>query len=282
MPIDLAAPRTNALATTRIGIFDSGLGGLSVLREVRRALPGSTCHYVADSGHAPYGEREEGHVLDRSHRVARHLVEHGAKLIVVACNTATAIAVASLRDRWPGLPIVGLEPGLKPALAATRNGRIGVMATHNTLASAKFAALLACQPEPQCFHLQACDGLAAAIETLPLDDRGLNDRVASHVAPLRRAEVDTIVLGCTHYAFVAAAIRSAAGARTVLIDTAQAVARQAARLAGAAEASPCGPCASSTRSTQSLRLETTGDPVRLRNVALAWLGVDGVATATRI
>ncbi|MBS0448526.1 MAG: glutamate racemase [Proteobacteria bacterium] len=269
----LASPHPNA--RPRIGVFDSGLGGLSVLRALRDRLPDVPCHYVADSGHAPYGERDDEHVLDRSTRIARHLVEAGAALIVVACNTATAAAVAALRDRWPAVPIVGLEPGLKPALAATRNGRIGVMATRATLASAKFTALLARQPEPQRFHLQPCDGLAGAIEALPLDDPTVLDLVERHVDPLRDAGVDTIVLGCTHYAFVREAIQVAIGPGATLIDTADAVARQTERLlkrigrvVGEAQAADAHP---------ALVVETTGEPSRLNAACRTWLALSGDA-----
>src|SRR5687767_11162852 len=117
-----------------IGVFDSGVGGLSVLRALHRAAPNAPLLYVADSAHAPYGERDAAHVLARSTNIASYLIERGAVGLVVACNTATAIAVQHLRERWPALVIIGVEPGLKPAVAATRSGRIGVLATTGTLA----------------------------------------------------------------------------------------------------------------------------------------------------
>src|SRR5512143_3915526 len=123
------------MAPVQIGLFDSGVGGLSVLRAVRELLAGATLHYVADSAHAPYGERDDAFIVERSTRIARYLYERGAQVIVIACNTATAAAVATLRQRCDPLPVVGVEPGLKPALALTRNGRVAVMATSATLRS---------------------------------------------------------------------------------------------------------------------------------------------------
>src|SRR5438105_3424883 len=128
------------------GIFDSGVGGLSVLQALHRRAPHARLLYVADSGHAPYGERDVAFVAERSRRIVAHLIAEGAGGIVVACNTATAAAVNELRTRWREVPIVGVEPGLKPAAASTRNGRVGVMATAGTLASERFAALLQAQP----------------------------------------------------------------------------------------------------------------------------------------
>jgi Asp/Glu/Hydantoin racemase len=133
----------NVVSPVRVGVFDSGVGGLSVLRALRGQLPGAALHYVADTGYAPYGERSDEHVVTRSRRVASHLIEGGAQCIVIACNTATAVASHLLRDAWPQTPIVGVEPGIKPALLATRNGRIGVMATRATLGSEKFKRLAA-------------------------------------------------------------------------------------------------------------------------------------------
>lgn len=270
-------PSLSATRAVRIGMFDSGLGGLSVLRALHRELPEAALHYVADSAHAPYGERDDAYVAARAERIAAHLVDHGAEIVVVACNTATAIAVAALRDRWPALPIIGIEPGLKPAVAATRNGRIGVMATRNTLASARFAELMARQPATRRFHLQACDGLAVAIESGRVDGPDVAALVAQHAAPLREAGVDTVVLGCTHYVFAEAAIQAAFGASVVLVDTAEAVARRTAELAeshGAASDEFESAC----RRPAPL-LQTTADPAHLRSVASAWLPFEVDVTA---
>src|SRR5512147_2754395 len=132
----------NPTRTPLVGVFDSGVGGLSVLKALHAQLPSHDLLYVADSAHAPYGERSDDYITERTHRIASHLLAQGAGLLVIACNTATAVAVASLRARWPELPIVAVEPGIKPAVALTRNGRIGVMATPATLRSDKFRRLL--------------------------------------------------------------------------------------------------------------------------------------------
>ncbi len=228
----------------RIGVFDSGLGGVSVLRALRAALPGADLIYAADSGHAPYGERDAEHVLARSDALTRHLLAEGAELLVIACNTATAVAAAALRARHPGLAIVGVEPGLKPALAASPSGQIGVMATQATLASPKFRRLLdelqAGAPAGTRIHLQACPGLAAAIEAGEPDSPAVRAAVALHTAPLRAQGVDTVVLGCTHYPFAAGPIAQALGPGVQLIDTAEAVARQASRLITARPAAAAG------------------------------------------
>jgi glutamate racemase len=256
------------MTAVRIGIFDSGVGGLSVLRALRPHLPGAALHYVADSAHAPYGERDDAHILARSMRLAQHLVDGGAQAIVVACNTATAVAVNPLRRAFAGLPIVGVEPGLKPARAASRNGCIGVMATGATMRSARFRALLAAHADGAQVHLQACDGLAAAIEAGDLDAAPLRALVERHCAPLHAAGVDTVVLGCTHYPFVRHLIEAALGAGVRIIDTAEAIARRSADvcadLAGASHA--CG--------ASAVCLETTGDADHLRGLAARWLPFD--------
>ncbi|TMH35501.1 MAG: hypothetical protein E6H58_03760 [Betaproteobacteria bacterium] len=145
----LSAPsafQPSLTAPACIGVFDSGVGGLSVLRALHQQLPAAPLLYVADSAHAPYGERSDAFVIERSQHVAQHLLAEGAVGIVIACNTATAAAAQQLRARWPDVLIVGVEPGLKPAVAASRSGRIGVLATPGTLASEKFRKLLHAQP----------------------------------------------------------------------------------------------------------------------------------------
>ena len=245
-----------------IGVFDSGVGGLSVLRALRRAAPRVPLLYLADSAHAPYGERDAAFVVERSLRIAARLVDEGACGLVVACNTATAIAVQALRERWPELPIVGVEPGLKPAVAATRNGCIGVLATPGTLASDKYRRLLAAQPEGVRIVPRPCPGLARLIEQGDLRSPALLAAVESHCDPLRSAGVDTVVLGCTHYAFVRDAIGMAMGDGVQIVDTAEAVARHALRrIAVPATALSASPA----------RLLTTGAVDALHAIASAWL-----------
>jgi len=256
------------MTAARIGIFDSGVGGLSVLRALQARLPGAALHYVADSAHAPYGERDDAHILARSMRVVQHLVDRGAQAIVVACNTATAVAVNPLREAFRALPIVGVEPGLKPARAASRNGRIGVMATAATLRSTRFRALLAAHVDGVFMHLQACHGLAAAIEAGDLDAAPLRELVERHAAPLRAAGVDTVVLGCTHYPFVRHWIEAAIGPGVQIVDTAEAIARRCADV--------CAGLANFEASSDhaAIVLETTGDADHLRSFAARWLPFD--------
>lgn len=246
-----------------IGVFDSGVGGLSVLRALRSRMPAAPLIYVADSGHAPYGERDDAFVIDRAVRVTEHLLDRGAKLIVVACNTATAVAIEALRTRWPATRFVGVEPGLKPALAASRNGRIGVMATRATLASARFRRLVEQHARGVELHLQACVGLARALESGDPDGGEVRSLVNHHVAPLRAAGVDVVVLGCTHYPFAASWIQQALGPEVVLIDTADAVARRAVELMGTLDAS--------VEPDAIAELWTTGELAALQRASASWL-----------
>jgi glutamate racemase len=251
--------------TDFIGVFDSGVGGLSVLRALRCAAPKLPLAYLADSAHAPYGERDAAFVVERSLRIAERLIDEGARGLVVACNTATAVAVQALRERWPARAIVGVEPGLKPAVAASRSGRIGVLATRGTLASEKFHRLLAAQPDGVCIVPQASPGLARLIEQGDLRSPALLAAVEEHCAALRDQAVDTVVLGCTHYAFVEPAIRSAMGDGVHIIDTAEAVARHALRRIEV-PASALG--------ERPARVLTTGAVDALRTIASAWLDFD--------
>jgi glutamate racemase len=223
-----------------IGIFDSGVGGLSILRHVRAQLPHEHLVYVADSGFAPYGDKPEPVVAERSLAIARFLVAQGAKAIVVACNTATGAAVRLLRERLPEVPIVGVEPGLKPAAAITRSGTVGVLATERTLASEKFLLLRdqIARDTGTRFLLQPCRGLADQIELGELESPAIVAMLRRYLMPLLDGGADTLVLGCTHYPLVQASIEHvihAAGANGItLVDTGDAVARQLARLLDAA------------------------------------------------
>jgi len=235
-----------------IGIFDSGLGGLSVLRHIRAQLPHEHLLYVADSGFAPYGDKSEDVIGGRSLAIARFLIAQGAKALVVACNTATISAVKLLRATFPEMPIVGVEPGLKPAAGATRSGKVGVLATERTLAGAKFLALRdqVSAATGTAFLLQPCRGLVDQIELGNAE--ATNTLLRRYIAPLLEQGADTLVLGCTHYPLVRAAIEgviAATGARDVtLVDTGDAVARQLVRLLDAGKL---------------LRREQAGEPARL-------------------
>lgn len=246
-----------------IGVFDSGVGGLSVLKALQAQLPLHDLLYVADSAHAPYGERSDDYISQRTHRIASHLFSEGASLLVIACNTASAVAAGSLRARWPNAPIVAVEPGLKPAVALTRNGSIGVMATPATLRSEKFKHLLNVHGRGIAVHLQPCPGLAGQIELGIQDDPVLLELIHRFSAPLKQAQVDTVVLGCTHYPFVHEEIQHAFGPQVTLVDTGEAVARQVVRLLD-------GTSAQASRQ-QRIQLQTTGDAAPLARLAARWL-----------
>lgn len=264
-----------------IGVFDSGIGGLSVLQALQTALPHERFVYLADNAHAPYGEKTDGYVRQRTHAITQHLIaEHGIKALVVACNTATAAAIHELRAQHPQLPLVGVEPALKPAAQLTRTSRVGVMATRGTVSSDKFARLLASVQGPVQFEVCACNGLALAIEqsTLPAHQ----DTAAAEVHRLLQVytqalgrfgtgagEIDTLVLGCTHYVFAQEALQKLVGPQVQLVSTGEAVARQTRRLLEAEGLLHAGP-APLTPSAR-LRLWTTGDLAGLQAAAQRWL-----------
>ncbi len=213
-----------------IGVFDSGVGGFTVLRELRTLLPTARLRYLADTAYAPYGNRSPEEIRARSIAVSEHLIEKGAELIVVACNTATAHAIEALRARWPALPFVGTEPGIKPAVAATRNGRIGLLATPATAASARLRALIERHASGLEVIVQGCPGVVDRIEAGDLDSAALHALVERHCAPLRAAGVDTALLGCTHYPLIEPLWQAALGAEVKLLRIETAVARRAADL----------------------------------------------------
>jgi glutamate racemase len=274
-----------------IGVFDSGVGGLSVLRALRAELPHERFVYLADSAHAPYGERGDRYVGERTHAVTHYLrQQHVVKALVVACNTATAAAIHEVRSQHPDLLLVGLEPAIRPALAATRSGRIGVIGTRGTLTSAKFARLLASVEGQARFTIQPCDGLAHAIERCvaegpqqgaaplgtPTEAGALCERYVRAMGAFGSApdHIDTLVLGCTHYPFVAEELRALVGPDVRLIETGEAVARQTRRLLanagllrepqGTLAEGDCGP---------PIRLCTTGPVDMLQAAAERWLGL---------
>jgi glutamate racemase len=217
-----------------IGVFDSGVGGLAVLQEIRRELPGEDLMYVADSAHAPYGDKTTRQIEARSIAIAEFLVSRHAKAIVVACNTATGAAVETLRARFT-LPIVAMEPAVKPAAAHTKTGVIGVLATSRTITSDNFAKLHQRFGADVRILMQACPGLVEQVEAGKLSDHETRALVERYVLPLLEQQADTIVLGCTHYPFLAPLIREIAGAAVAIIDPSPAIARELRRrLSGAA------------------------------------------------
>ena len=265
-----------------IGVFDSGIGGLSVLQALQKELPHERFVYLADNAHAPYGEKSEAFIRQRTHAIAEYLLaQHQIKALVVACNTATAAAIHELRERHPALPLVGLEPALKPAVALSHTRRVGVMATRGTVASDKFARLLASVQSEAHFEVQACNGLALAIEHSTLPDLAVaaQAQIAHLLQTYTQAmghfgsapgDIDTLVLGCTHYVFVEKDLRQLLGPHVQLVSTGEAVARQTHRLLEAAEIlnkeKPDG-------AVHPLRLFTTGDLQGLQAAAQRWLGL---------
>jgi glutamate racemase len=224
-------PTTRAAldAGAPVGIFDSGLGGLSVLRAVRAVLPHERLIYVADSLHAPYGEKDDDFIVDRTTAICEWLVAQGAKALVVACNTATAQSIALVRERL-AVPLVGVEPGVKPAAAVSESRVVGVLATQVTLRSARFQTLLERHADGCRFILQPGHGLVQAVERCDTSSPQLMALLESYLAPMLDAGADTLVLGCTHYPFLDRAIRDIAGERLRIVDTSVAIARQLDRL----------------------------------------------------
>ena len=222
-------------ASSPIGIFDSGVGGLSILRHIHALLPYEALLYFADSGFAPYGEKPEAVIVERALLIADFLLQQHCKAIVVACNTATAAAIAALREKYPALTVVGVEPGLKPAAAQTKSNIVGVLATERTLASDKFQALH--EQHAASGHVrflqQACEGLADQIEKGELSSIQTVSLVRRYVEPLITQGADTLVLGCTHYPFVLEQIETVIKSlhkEVSIIDTGAAVARHLQRL----------------------------------------------------
>ena len=211
-----------------IGVMDSGVGGLSVLKHIRTLMPHENLVYFADSKHAPYGNKTPQQIEQRVFTIAELLLAQGAKALVIACNTATAVAAQRLRDKYAHLdiPIIGMEPAVKPAAEATKNGIIGVLATSGTLKSAQFAALLESYGRNVQVVTQACIGLVEQIELGELNSPKTLQLINQYTKPLLDENADTIVLGCTHYPFVKSAIQNIVGEHIHLIDTGAAVAKQ--------------------------------------------------------
>ncbi len=255
-----------------IGVFDSGIGGLSVLSAIARALPHADLLYLADSAHLPYGSKSDDFIRGRVLAIGRHLAELGCGTIVVACNTATAAALRALREELPEVRVVGVEPGIKPAAAASKSRRIAVLATESTARSEGLARLVREHAGAVTVHIGACPGWATRVEMLHLDDPAFAGEVAEKITPLLEAGADRLVLGCTHYTFLAPLLEPLLAGRAELVDVAAAVARQVVRLA-----------AGQAHGSGRLRLLATATPERLHAalpaLGLAWLlpRIDGAA-----
>lgn len=270
------------LSSRPIGVFDSGVGGLSVLRALMAELQDEQFVYVADSGHAPYGERDDDYLIQRSHAVTDYLrSEHHIKALVVACNTATAAAIHILRDAHPGLPIIGIEPALKPAVAHSKTKFIGVMATRSTLQSEKFKRLLGSLENQATFVLQPCSGLVPAIEQF--DAIKIGAACADYTGAMgtfgsQPEQIDTLVLGCTHYPFAEDALRKGTGDDVVYLEGGAPVARQTRRLLQAANALRDRGEASNVQ----VIFYSTGDAKALQSAAHRWLGLNATASALSV
>lgn len=216
--------------TAPLGVFDSGVGGLSILREIRRQLPAEELSYIADQAHVPYGARPLEEVRAYAEGITRFLLAQGAKIVVVACNTASAAALHYLRRTFPQVSFVGMEPAVKPAAETTRTGKVGVLATPATFQGALYGSVVERFAHGVTLLQDTCPGLVAEIEAGRAGGSTARQILEQALQPMLAAGIDTIVLGCTHYPFVAGQIAEIAGPDVRLIDPAPAVARQVGRV----------------------------------------------------
>jgi glutamate racemase len=211
-----------------IGVFDSGVGGLSMLMALRKHLPEESFIYVADSGFAHYGDRSSAFIEDRVSTISDFLISKHVKSIVIACNTATVTAIAAIRAKY-SLPIVGMEPAMKPATEITRSGVVGVLATERTIKSQAVADLCECYCSTIRFLLQPCPGLVECVENGDISSDQVRALLTNFIAPLLAKNADTLVLGCTHYVFLKSLIEEIAGPDVTVVESSFAVARQVER-----------------------------------------------------
>ena len=211
-----------------IGIFDSGIGGLSIARQIHQRLPNENLLYVADSIHAPYGEKSALYITERAFAVSEFLIQRNVKAIVVACNTATVSSIKALRAKYT-IPIIGVEPGVKPAVFNTKSGIVGVLATAQTLKSVSFNDLAKAFSTHVQIEVQPCPGLMEQVEALSLEGDETEELIKRFVFPLLEKGADHIVLGCTHYAFLAPIIKKIVGPNVEIVNTDFAVAKETAR-----------------------------------------------------
>ncbi len=258
-----------------IGVFDSGVGGLSVLRALLERLPGESYLYVADSANCPYGPRGHQEIRRLSEGIARYLIGAGAKAVVVACNTASAAALAHLRATFPQVPFIGMVPAVKPAAQATRSGVVGVLATPATFGGRLYEEVVEQHANGVRVLSVACPGLVERVEEGDLDGPATTALLRQCLTPLLDAGADSIVLGCTHYPFLAPAIRALAGDGVALLEPSAAVARQTARVL--AERGLTSPRGAAPRSVYA----TTGDAGHMAAALRRLLGRDGAVRALR-
>lgn len=212
-----------------LGVFDSGVGGISVLLEIRRLLPNENIVYYADSSYCPYGLKSPEEIILRSLKICDFLISRGSKMLVVACNTASVAGLDIYRQKYK-LPIVGMEPAVKPATTCTQNGRIGILATGVTLSGNRYSSLLEKFQNGATVFSQPCPGLVELVEKGCSETPEAIALLKKYIDPLLEKNVDTIVLGCTHYPFLKKSVQSITGPGIIIIDTGEAVARQVKRL----------------------------------------------------
>lgn len=212
-----------------IGVFDSGLGGLSVLAEIHQLLPEEKLIYIADSGNAPYGDKSSKYIRERSLKIARFLVNQDIKILVIACNTVTAETIELLRQSLD-IPIIGLEPAIKPAVNQSKNGIVAVLATKHTATSDRLLGLTERYAQGKKVLVQACPGLVEKVESGRLNNQETRSLLSKYIQPLLDQGADTLILGCTHYPFLMPAIRNVINDDILLIETAKPVAQQLQRI----------------------------------------------------
>jgi glutamate racemase len=259
-------------ANAPIGLFDSGVGGLSIMKEVRRLLPREDLIYVADSQYCPYGEKRPEEIKERSAVITRFLQAEGAKLVVVACNTASVAALEFLRAQFP-FPLVGVEPAVKQAALHSRNKKVGVLATGVTLTGERFTSLVERFGGDLTVINQACPGLVEKVEAGEIDSRETKALLEQYLEPLQAEGVDVVVLGCTHYPFLKPIVRQLVAPGVQVLDTGEPVARQVSRVL--TEHNLLAPAGQRGREW----FYTSGDPARVGPVVgKLWGGVgEGLA-----
>lgn len=260
---------TRSLPQQPIGMFDSGVGGLSVLRALRSALPNENVLYLADQSHIPYGPKSKEEIRGFAFEITRFLMSQGAKLIVVACNTASAAALHALREAFPSTSFVGMEPAVKPAAEITRTGKVGVLATPTTFSGELYASVVERFAQHVTIFKSTCPGLVEEIEAGNLETPRTRRILEEALAPMVEAGIDTVVMGCTHYPFVIPLIEEITGPAVRTIDPAPAIARQAQRLLEAEG------LLVPSESPGKMTFYTSGDPKRFAELLPKLLGETG-------
>jgi glutamate racemase len=259
--------------TTPIGVFDSGVGGLSVVRAMLTLMPSENLIYLGDQGHVPYGPRPMDEIQKFSAGITQFLLDQNCKLIVVACNTASAAALTYLRDKFPLISFVGMEPAVKPAAETTRTGKVGVLATPATFQGALYASVVERFGAGVELFQNTCPGLVGQIERGELETEATRQILEDALRPMLEKNIDTVVLGCTHYPFVIPLIEQIVGTNVRVIDPAPSVARQVKRLLAA------GGMINQTESAARVQFFTSTDPSSLQSLLPLFLGVGGMVEA---